>query len=93
MRAADTLLFLADERGETTKHSIEIFDLPHRELSSISKLARETIICSLTELEKSLNYWEHTIFCTLVTWASPEKSCFARFPRFQKIIFYSNQIF
>lgn len=53
-RAADALLFLADGRGETTKHSIEISDLPHRELSSISDLARETIKCSLTKLEKKV---------------------------------------
>lgn len=51
-RVADTLLFLAEGRGRDTKEGIIIPNLPHRELSSISGLARETVTRSLTKLEK-----------------------------------------
>lgn len=51
-RVIDTLLFLAEGQGELTQHGMEIPNLPHRELSSISGLARETVTRSLTKLEK-----------------------------------------
>ncbi|HAC63844.1 MAG TPA: hypothetical protein DCF68_09970 [Cyanothece sp. UBA12306] len=51
-RVADTLLFLAEGQGKITKNGTEIPNLPHRELSSISGLARETVTRSLTKLEK-----------------------------------------
>lgn len=51
-RVADTLLFLAEGQGKKAQHGIEIPNLPHRELSSISGLARETVTRSLTKLEK-----------------------------------------
>ena len=51
-RVADTLLFLAEGQGRNTDKGIEIPNLPHRELSSISGLARETVTRSLTKLEK-----------------------------------------
>ncbi|GBF80905.1 Crp/Fnr family transcriptional regulator [Aphanothece sacrum] len=51
-RVADTLLFLAEGQGKHTEKGIEIPNLPHRELSSISGLARETVTRSLTKLEK-----------------------------------------
>ncbi len=51
-RVADTLLFLAEGQGKITQQGMEIPNLPHRELSSISGLARETVTRSLTKLEK-----------------------------------------
>ncbi len=51
-RVADTLLFLAEGQGKQTSQGVEIPNLPHRELSSISGLARETVTRSLTKLEK-----------------------------------------
>jgi CRP-like cAMP-binding protein len=51
-RVADTLLFLAEGQGKKSKDGITIPNLPHRELSSISGLARETVTRSLTKLEK-----------------------------------------
>ncbi|MEB3161090.1 MAG: Crp/Fnr family transcriptional regulator [Synechocystis sp.] len=51
-RVADTLLFLAEGQGRTTAKGVAIPNLPHRELSSISGLARETVTRSLTKLEK-----------------------------------------
>ncbi len=51
-RVADTLLFLAEGQGKKRENGIEIPNLPHRELSSISGLARETVTRSLTKLEK-----------------------------------------
>lgn len=51
-RVADTLLFLAEGQGKQTKQGTAIPNLPHRELSSISGLARETVTRSLTKLEK-----------------------------------------
>lgn len=51
-RVADTLLFLAEGQGERIETGIIIPNLPHRELSSISGLARETVTRSLTKLEK-----------------------------------------
>lgn len=51
-RVADTLLFLADGQGKLTSEGTEIPNLPHRELSSLSGLARETVTRVLTKLEK-----------------------------------------
>ncbi|MEM9542640.1 MAG: Crp/Fnr family transcriptional regulator [Cyanobacteria bacterium P01_E01_bin.42] len=51
-RVSDTLLFLAEGQGKEGKQGIEIPNLPHRELSSLSGLARETVTRVLTKLEK-----------------------------------------
>lgn len=51
-RVADILLFLADGQGTKREHGIEIPNLPHRELSSLSGLARETVTRVLNRLEK-----------------------------------------
>jgi len=51
-RVADTLLFLAEGQGEKSYQGTVIPNLPHRELSGISGLARETVTRSLTKLEK-----------------------------------------
>jgi CRP/FNR family cyclic AMP-dependent transcriptional regulator len=51
-RVADTLLFLAEGQGEKSCQGTVIPNLPHRELSGISGLARETVTRSLTKLEK-----------------------------------------
>ena len=51
-RVADTLLFLAEGQGKQDNTGTEIPNLPHRELSSLSGLARETVTRVLTKLEK-----------------------------------------
>ena len=51
-RVADILLFLADGQGKRTAEGVEIPNLPHRELSSLSGLARETVTRVLSKLEK-----------------------------------------
>ena len=51
-RVADTLLFLAEGQGIKGSTGVEIPNLPHRELSSLSGLARETVTRVLTKLEK-----------------------------------------
>lgn len=51
-RVVDTLIFLAEGQGKPKEQGTEIPNLPHRELSSISGLARETVTRSLTKLEK-----------------------------------------
>jgi CRP-like cAMP-binding protein len=51
-RVADILLFLADGQGKKSVQGIEIPNLPHRELSSLSGLARETVTRVLSKLEK-----------------------------------------
>ncbi|MBW4643608.1 MAG: Crp/Fnr family transcriptional regulator [Goleter apudmare HA4340-LM2] len=51
-RVADTLLFLAEGQGKKGNTGTEIPNLPHRELSSLSGLARETVTRVLTRLEK-----------------------------------------
>jgi CRP/FNR family transcriptional regulator, cyclic AMP receptor protein len=50
-RVADTLLFLVEGQGKTVSKGIEIPNLPHRELSSMSGLARETVTRVLTKME------------------------------------------
>ena len=51
-RVADTLLFLAEGQGIQGSTGVNIPNLPHRELSSLSGLARETVTRVLTRLEK-----------------------------------------
>ncbi|MFG6097591.1 Crp/Fnr family transcriptional regulator [Leptothoe sp. ISB3NOV94-8A] len=51
-RVADVLLFLADGQGTLGSQGVEIPNLPHRELSSLSGLARETVTRVLSKLEK-----------------------------------------
>jgi CRP/FNR family transcriptional regulator, cyclic AMP receptor protein len=51
-RVADVLLFLAEGQGTKGSTGIEIPNLPHRELSSLSGLARETVTRVLGKLEK-----------------------------------------
>ena len=51
-RVTDILLFLADGQGKKRDSGIEIPNLPHRELSSLSGLARETVTRVLNKLEK-----------------------------------------
>lgn len=51
-RVADTLLFLAEGQGIQDQTGTQIPNLPHRELSSFSGLARETVTRVLTKLEK-----------------------------------------
>ena len=52
-RVADVLLFLADGQGKAAGQGMEIPNLPHRELSSLSGLARETVTRVLSKLEKN----------------------------------------
>ncbi|NEP81403.1 MAG: Crp/Fnr family transcriptional regulator [Okeania sp. SIO3B3] len=51
-RVADILLFLAEGQGIDSQEGKEIPNLPHRELSSLSGLARETVTRVLSKLEK-----------------------------------------
>jgi len=51
-RVADTLLFLAEGQGRSARQGVYIPNLAHRELSSISGLARETVTRALSKLEK-----------------------------------------
>jgi len=51
-RVADTILFLAEGQGKVRQQGTELPNLPHRELSSLSGLARETVTRVLTRLEK-----------------------------------------
>jgi CRP-like cAMP-binding protein len=51
-RVADILLFLADGQGTEQEYGMEIPNLPHRELSSLSGLARETVTRVLNRLER-----------------------------------------
>jgi CRP/FNR family transcriptional regulator, cyclic AMP receptor protein len=51
-RVVDILLFLAEGQGKRTADGVEIPNLPHRELSSLSGLARETVTRVLNKLEK-----------------------------------------
>jgi CRP-like cAMP-binding protein len=51
-RVADVLIFLAEGQGTKGASGIEIPNLPHRELSSLSGLARETVTRVLGKLEK-----------------------------------------
>lgn len=51
-RVADILLFLAEGQGKLSQDGVDIPNLPHRELSSLSGLARETVTRVLSKLEK-----------------------------------------
>ncbi len=51
-RVADIILFLADGQGKVGQQGLEIPNLPHRELSSLSGLARETVTRVLSKLER-----------------------------------------
>lgn len=51
-RVADAILFLVDGQGKEAEGAMEIPNLPHREISSLSGLARETVTRVLTKLEK-----------------------------------------
>jgi CRP-like cAMP-binding protein len=51
-RVTDIILFLADGQGKQGDAGVEIPNLPHRELSSLSGLARETVTRVLNKLEK-----------------------------------------
>jgi CRP/FNR family transcriptional regulator, cyclic AMP receptor protein len=51
-RVADVLLFLAEGQGTMGTMGVEIPNLPHRELSSLSGLARETVTRVLGKLER-----------------------------------------
>ena len=52
-RVADTLLFLVEGQGKSVSKGMEIPNLPHRELSSMSGLARETVTRVLTKMESA----------------------------------------
>lgn len=51
-RVADAILFLVEGQGKEGERGTEIPNLPHREISSLSGLARETVTRVLTKLEK-----------------------------------------
>ncbi len=51
-RVADAILFLVEGQGKKGAVGTEIPNLPHREISSLSGLARETVTRVLTKLEK-----------------------------------------
>ena len=51
-RVADAILFLVEGQGKEADGGQEIPNLPHREISSLSGLARETVTRVLTKLEK-----------------------------------------
>jgi CRP-like cAMP-binding protein len=51
-RVADAILFLVEGQGKKGARGTEIPNLPHREISSLSGLARETVTRVLTKLEK-----------------------------------------
>jgi len=65
-RVVDILLFLADGQGKQGEQGLEIPNLPHRELSSLSGLARETVTRVLNKLEKkSLISRDRDVLCLL----------------------------
>lgn len=63
-RVADTLVFLAEGQGIKGQTGTQIPNLPHRELSSFSGLARETVTRVLTKLEKKglIERNQHTLY-------------------------------
>ena len=63
-RVADILLFLAEGQGHVQPEGIDIPNLPHRELSSLSGMARETVTRVLGKLEKKgLIKRDHDTLC------------------------------
>jgi CRP/FNR family transcriptional regulator, cyclic AMP receptor protein len=72
-RVADILLFLAEGQGRKSKEGMEIPNLPHRELSSLSGMARETVTRVLGKLEKKgIIRREQDILCIVDTEALEE---------------------
>jgi CRP/FNR family transcriptional regulator, cyclic AMP receptor protein len=51
-RVADAVLFLVYGQGQQSTQGIKIPNLPHREISSLCGLARETVTRALTKLEQ-----------------------------------------
>ncbi len=51
-RVADILLFLAEFRGKVSRAGVEVPNLPQRELSGLSGLARETVTRVIGKLEQ-----------------------------------------
>ncbi len=51
-RVADAILFLVEGQGTIVEGGTEIPNLPHREISGLSGLARETVTRVLTKLEQ-----------------------------------------
>ncbi len=72
-RVADTLLFLAEGQGKRGQTGTEIPNLPHRELSSLSGLARETVTRVLTRLEKKGLIIRYTDTICIPDWSALEK--------------------
>ncbi len=67
-RVADILLFLAEGQGKASEGGIEIPNLPHRELSSLSGMARETVTRQLGKLEsKGLIQRNQDVLCIIDT--------------------------
>jgi CRP-like cAMP-binding protein len=65
-RVADILLFLAEGQGKASAGGIEIPNLPHRELSSLSGMARETVTRQLGRLEsKGLIQRNQDVLCII----------------------------
>lgn len=63
-RVADILLFLAEGQGTRGEDGITIPNLPHRELSSLSGMARETVTRVLGKLEKKeIIHRENDVLC------------------------------
>jgi len=51
-RLVDTLLFIAEGQGRTSRDGIMIPSFPHRELAALSGLARETVTRILSDLQR-----------------------------------------
>lgn len=65
-RVADILLFLAEGQGQQGEKGILIPNLPHRELSSLSGMARETVTRVLGKLEKKeIIHRDNDMLCIL----------------------------
>ncbi len=65
-RVVDTIIFLAEGQGIQGKNGLELPNLPHREISSLSGLARETVTRVLTKLEKrGLIHRDQNTMCLL----------------------------
>lgn len=63
-RVADILLFLVEGQGKQSARGVEIPNLPHREISSLSGMARETVTRVLGKLEKKgLIQRDHDTLC------------------------------
>ncbi len=62
-RLVDTLLFIAEGQGRTSREGVTIPAFPHRELAALSGLARETVTRTLSDLHKRglIEKDEHTL--------------------------------